>query len=975
MKSSVPLLLVLLAAAPAPAAEFLLEAESFADPGGWVIDQQFVDLMGSPYLLAHGMGIPVANAVTTAPLPAPGTYRVWVRTKDWVPGHAGPGTFRVLIDGSPLAQIFGDADPAWAWQDGGMVTLSAATVAVALEDQTGFAARCDAIYFTTDLEAVPPGDPVAMAPWRRALLGLPDTPPVEGDFDLVVVGGGIAGCGAAIAAARLGLSVALIHDRPFLGGNASQEVRVHTLGETDRIVDEIDTAHYANGDAQAAAYDARRHAVVDNEPNIALYLRWQAYGVEMSAGRIVAVLARHTGTGQERRFRAPHVVDSTGDGWIGFWAGASYRTGREASSEYGESLAPAAADNLKMGTSLLWNSIDTATPQPFPDVPWAMDVAKDYTATAGEWFWEYGIHPDLDTIADAETIRDHLFRAIYGSFWNAKQLPANANHRLLWVGYVGGKRESRRILGDHVLIENDVRNPPGFPDGVVHESREIDLHFQQGGAYDFLSTAQYTPHGQFWIPFRCLYSKDVPNLMMAGRCFSASHVGLGSPRVMRTCGQMGVAVGSAAYVCAVFGLDPRGVYQQRLAELLAVVEEGADGTLLRQEIDTVDNQDPDATVTGAWSSSTYNTGYYGADYIHDGNTGKGTKSVRFTPTIPEAGTYSVYIRYTASSNRATNVPVDIVHAGGTTPVVVNETINGGQWVLLGAWAFDAGASGSVLVRTDGTNGYVIADAIRIARATVHPPCILPAAGTYAGAVSVRLSCFTRGAEIRYTTDGSDPDEASPLYTGAFDLLRSATVKARAWKSGCRPSTIASAAFTIAPTGLDVPVRDGYTLLALPLEPVAPMKASDLVASLGDSGIACTRVLRYNGTGYEIHTAGGGGANFDIVPGAGYFVRCTNAGLWRASGYRFDRAAVPLGLETGYNLVGLPLEPSSPARYTATVAVAEIGAQGGEATRVLRYDGTGYEIHTAGGGGANFSLSPGEGYFIRCTKASTWTVTK
>ncbi|MHC4249036.1 MAG: FAD-dependent oxidoreductase, partial [Planctomycetota bacterium] len=196
----------LAAAGLAPGAEVLIEAEAFAERGGWLVDQQFVDQMGSPYLLAHGMGEPVANARTTVEFPQAGTYRVHVRTKDWVPGFAdGPGKFRVSVAGKELARVFGASRRGWGWEDGGTVDLPAGRVEIALKDLTGFEGRCDAIYFTTSRGAVPPNTLARMTPWRRRLLGLPDTPPSAGEFDLVVVGGGISGCAAAIQAARLGL--------------------------------------------------------------------------------------------------------------------------------------------------------------------------------------------------------------------------------------------------------------------------------------------------------------------------------------------------------------------------------------------------------------------------------------------------------------------------------------------------------------------------------------------------------------------------------------------------------------------------------------------------------------------------------------------------------------------------------------------------------------------------------------------------
>ena len=225
---------VALHAASTNAQNVLLEAEQFADAGGWDLDQQSMEQMGSPYLLAHGLGVPVKDAVTTAKFPEPGNYRVWVRTRDWVapwkaPG--APGRFQLLVDGKPLGETFGTKGADWHWHDGGTVQVSV-EAKVALRDLTGFEGRCDAVLFSKDTRFTPPNEPAALAKFRRATLGLPDEPEDGGEFDLVVVGGGIAGTSAALSAARNGLRVALVQDRPVLGGNGSSEVRVWPEGKT-----------------------------------------------------------------------------------------------------------------------------------------------------------------------------------------------------------------------------------------------------------------------------------------------------------------------------------------------------------------------------------------------------------------------------------------------------------------------------------------------------------------------------------------------------------------------------------------------------------------------------------------------------------------------------------------------------------------------------------------------------------------------
>ncbi|MFW5756612.1 MAG: FAD-dependent oxidoreductase [Tangfeifania sp.] len=552
----------------------LVEAESFNEKGGWVVDQQFIPSMGSPYLLAHGMGEPVENAVTTVEFPKSGRYWFWVRTKDWVPSRPEtPGTFKLIFDGVEYPETFG-VNEGWQWVQSGIIRVGdSKKLKVELKDETGFEGRCDAIYFSKEKNDFPPVELEEMNVWRKEKLGIPP-PEIKDEFDLVVVGGGLAGCGAAVAAARQGIKVALINDRPVLGGNASKEIRVHTLGlKVYDIVKELGTEHYPNGDAGAIAANDTIEMVVRSEENITVFPNTRAYTVHKDGNKIKSVDCFHTHTHKEIRFEAPLFVDATGDGWIGYWAGAEVRMGRESRGEFNEEMAPEKPDGMTMGNTILWNSIEVdeepsgkygEKPKTvgWKEVPWAMDVAKDYKAKRGEWFWEYGLL--MNTIYDAEEIRDHMFRAIYGNWYNVKQDPENANLKMKWMAYVAGKRESRRIMGDYILTENDVINHPDFEDGFVEEVRDIDIHYPKGGKYDFLTYADFTKIERYKIPYRCFYSKDIDNLFMAGRCFSATHVGLGSPRVMHTTTQMGVVVGTAAVVCTENDCSPREVYENHL---------------------------------------------------------------------------------------------------------------------------------------------------------------------------------------------------------------------------------------------------------------------------------------------------------------------------------------------------------------------------------------------------------------------------
>jgi len=557
----------------------LVEAEAFQRLGGWAVDQQFMDEMGSPYLLAHGLGEPVADANTQVRFPAAGTYRVWVRTCDWVarwkaPG--APGRFGVLIDGVPLKATFGTEGASWHWQDGGTVDVAAGAVRIALHDLTGFEGRCDAICFVPKDGPAPPEDLKALTAFRVKLGVLAEKPTEAGAFDLVVVGGGIGGTCAALSAARLGLKVALIQDRPVLGGNNSGEVRVWLQGGTNyppypRVGDltrEFEPArrsHGPTGNTGELYEDARRVELVKAEKNVSLFLGWRGNAVEMRDGRIVAVVAQNIRTADRLRFEAKLVADCTGHGVIGALAAADHDMTKKG----------------HMGRSNLWNIADTGKPVSFPRCPWALDLSdRPFPKQLGVWFWESGF--DHDPFAKGEYIRDWNLRALYGA-WDAlknarKEYP---NHKLVWAAYVSGTRESRRLLGDVVLTKDDVLTQRAFPDACFPTDWSIDLHlpdprYEKGFEGDaFISRALFTHFKKpYWVPYRCLYSRNVPNLFMAGRDVSVTHEALGTVRVMRTCGMMGEVVGMAASICKEYGTTPRGVYREYLAQLQALMTKG-----------------------------------------------------------------------------------------------------------------------------------------------------------------------------------------------------------------------------------------------------------------------------------------------------------------------------------------------------------------------------------------------------------------
>ncbi len=549
------------------------------------MDPQFVEQMGSPYLLAHGLGYPVKNASTKLNYQVNGDYYIWARTKNWAPGNwEAPGKFSLLINGQLTDSVLGTHGD-WNWQFAGNLNLKSNSVQIELKDLTGFEGRCDAIYLSIENKP-PPDKPDELAIWRKNILKEEAIPSDTKEFDLIVVGGGIAGCAASIAAAEQGLKVALVHDRPIPGGNASSEIRVHTEGITwhsDRILKMINTKHWPNGSPDAKQDDKKRLSTLKRYSNISLFFNWRAYTVTTQNDSITSVYARHTSTGERKRFKAPYYIDCTGDGWIGYWAGAEYMYGRESTStfdenweKYGELWSPQKADNRIMGSSVLWRTKDKGKEVSFPEVPWALEVAGKYSATMGTWNWEFS-RDDVHQIEDAEMIRDHMFRAIYGSFYNAKQKPENARIDLEWVSYLVGKRESRRLVGDYIYTFNDARLMREFPDGVIKEIRAVDVHYQQNlldpEKPDFLSEANYYRVDFYILPYRTLYSKNIKNMFMAGRCFSCSHLGLGGPRVMNTTGQMGVVTGYAASLCNKYKINPREIYFSHMDELKELIKD------------------------------------------------------------------------------------------------------------------------------------------------------------------------------------------------------------------------------------------------------------------------------------------------------------------------------------------------------------------------------------------------------------------
>ncbi len=580
----------------AEAAEVWVEAEAFADKGGWVVDQQFIDCMGSSYLMAHGLGNPVKDASTTIEIPEEGKYTVYVRTYNWTspwnPGK-GPGKFRVKINNSTLSSTLGDKGNEWGWQRAGEIKLKSGEHKLALHDLTGFNGRCDAIYLTTDTGTTLPDNGEQLISMRRKMLGLDSRIPTTASYDMVVVGGGIAGMCAAVAAARNGMNVALVNDRPVLGGNNSAEVRVHLGGHAEigpnkglgRMIREF--GHSRAGNAKPAEYyeDEKKQAFIESEKGVTLYPCYRAVGVTMDGNRVKSVKLTHTENADEVVLSAPLFSDCTGDGTIGYLAGADFAMGREARSQYNEPLAPETADDMTMGASIQWYTKKGEKPVKFPEFRYG-PVFNDSTCervTMGEWKWETGMN--RNQITEAERVRDYGLLVIFSNWSYLKNHASDnakfRNRSLDWAGYISGKRESRRLLGDYVLKQDDIDKNVFHEDASFTTTWSLDLHFpdpvntRRFPGNEFKAATNHVWIHPYAVPYRCLYSRNIDNLFMAGRNISVSHVALGTVRVMRTTGMMGEVVGLAASLCKKHGVNPRGVYQNHLPELSAMMQKGA----------------------------------------------------------------------------------------------------------------------------------------------------------------------------------------------------------------------------------------------------------------------------------------------------------------------------------------------------------------------------------------------------------------
>ena len=404
--------------------------------------------------------------------------------------------------------------------------------------------------------------------------------------DVLVAGGGAAGAPCALAAARNGAKVILCQDRPVLGGNASSEVRMHIVGadasggrgvelateaREGGIIEEIRLeTSVRNPQRSASMLDLILYEKCRAEANLTLMLNTAVVGAEVEDGVITRAIAHRQSTEDRFAISAKVFVDCTGDGRLGAEAGASYREGREARDEFGEARAQDGADPRRLGSSLLFQARRHDRPMPFSAPPWARTFTEedlklrphakagvDRGLEYGYWWVEWG--GTLDTVKDNETIRDELLAVMLGVWDHIKNGGDHGaeNWALDWFGFLPGKRESRRFIGQHVLCESEVWESAVFEDGIAYGGWSLDTHPTEGiDAVDERPCNQPRVPHLYTIPLRSCVSRDVANLMFAGRNISATHIAFSSTRVMATCAAIGQGAGTAAAYAAQQGMRP-----------------------------------------------------------------------------------------------------------------------------------------------------------------------------------------------------------------------------------------------------------------------------------------------------------------------------------------------------------------------------------------------------------------------------------
>lgn len=511
--------------------------------------------------------------------------------------------------------------------------------------------------------------------------------------DITVIGGGLAGVCAAIAAARLNHKVTLVQNRGVLGGNSSSEIRVWVAGATKHgvnryaretgIMGELFVENqYRNPEGNPYLWDALLMEKVKEESKIRLFLNTEIMTVKMQDHqKIESITGFMSGSERLITFKSSHFIDCSGDGIVAFLAGAKFRLGRESRVEFNESLAPLHEDKTTLGSTLFFYTKDLGRPVKYVKPSFARDITKTSIiknriikkedSGCAYWWIEWG--GELDVLHDNEKIRDELQAIVYG-IWDYIKNSGNYdadNLTLEWIGSVPGKREYRRFEGDYTLKQTDIEEQVLFKDRIGFGGWSIDLHPASGVYNDSVGAQHSVPDGIYHIPYRILYSKNICNLFLAGRDVSTSHVAFGTVRVMATCAVMGQAAGTAAAIAVKHNANPRDVYLHYLKEYQQ--------TLLREDgaILGIKNQDEhdlarQADITSTSTLTEINT------YVANAEPYRLTKAAAFTiPVDPQVNQLDIFL----STEKATSLIVKW-YSTGNPQNYIPDTLIGKQKIKI-----------------------------------------------------------------------------------------------------------------------------------------------------------------------------------------------------------------------------------------------------------------------------------------------------
>lgn len=569
-----------------------LDTIDFENYGGWQRETQFVREMGQPYLIANDVpGVPVADASTSFETTESGYYRIFVRTKNWKLPEA-PGKFKVSVDDNELENLCGKMPtPSWYWEIAGDIYIEKGVHKLSLRDKTGWLSRCAAVVVTNDFDFVPSPEKTRLLKQRCEIKGICDKVTYMGEWDLIVVGAGPGGVAAAVSGARQGLKTALLCGRPYVGGNASDEGSIGPDGAGGKnsgfhetgIANEIKRICEKN----KSTWQSAMEVLLAQNPHVTVFANTLCTDAITEDGKIKSIEAVNTMTLEKYSFAGDMFADCSGDGWLGYYAGAAYRLGREAKHEYNEEFAPQSPDTLTMSGCLCMSRLgwymrgfymEKTEEEAIFDVPdWIPELpegtekerpqAKSHCA---EWWLENS--NDYDDLWEEEFARDALICLGIGYFnWLKTKSPQRdefKNHKLTHLALHNSKRENRRLIGDYVLSQTDITERTSFDDVVTYHGWGIDVHHPKGifsgkeGPFHLNMEVPPLP-----VPYRCLYSKNIENLFMASRCSSVSHLALGTTRIENTIMTFGQVVGIAAAMCKKYGNTPRGIYQNYIKEL------------------------------------------------------------------------------------------------------------------------------------------------------------------------------------------------------------------------------------------------------------------------------------------------------------------------------------------------------------------------------------------------------------------------